>query len=92
MASWLKRTQAGIQSAPTTAVPGSALTPNANAGHDQDPNAPDVRLECESKCIYERRLPGNAYITAHVTRLQDGFYDSVSRLLLYFGLFTYHFR
>ncbi|KAK5329381.1 hypothetical protein LTR70_000530 [Exophiala xenobiotica] len=78
MASWLKRTQAGIQSAPTTAAPGSALTPNANAGHHQDPNAPDVRLECESKCIYERRLPGNAYITAHVTRLQDGFYDSPS--------------
>ena len=79
MASWLKRTQAGIIPTPTTAVPVSALPPNpANAGRVRDPNAPDDRLECESRCIYERRLPGNAYITAHVTRLQDGFYDSPS--------------
>lgn len=92
MTSWLKRTQAGTQSAPTTAVPGSALIFNANAGHQHDPNAPDVRLECESKCIYERRLPGNAYITAHVTRLQDGFYDSVSRFLVYVAFSTDHFK
>lgn len=79
MTSWLKRTQTGIQSAPTTAVPSSAPALNpTNAGRFRDPNAPDVRLECESKCIYERRLPGNAYITAHVTRLQHGFYDSPS--------------
>ncbi|KAK5945703.1 hypothetical protein PMZ80_002910 [Knufia obscura] len=79
MASWLKRTQSGTQSAQTTGVPGLAPLPNpTNAGRFRDPNAPDVRLECESKCIYERRLPGNAYITAHVTRLQDGFYDSPS--------------
>lgn len=78
MTSWLRRTQAGIQSAPTSAVPGSALTPTTtnNAGHNKDPNVPDVRLDVESKCIYERRLPGDAYITAHVTRLQNGFYDS----------------
>ena len=78
MTSWLRRTQAGIQSAPTTAVPGSALTPApTNAGRSyRDPNAPDIRLDAESKCIYERRLPGDAYITAHITRLQEGFYDS----------------
>ncbi|KAF7591267.1 hypothetical protein BBP40_001776 [Aspergillus hancockii] len=27
-------------------------------------------------CIYERQLPGDAYITAHVQRLQHGFYSS----------------
>lgn len=81
MTSWLKRTQAGIQSAATTARPVSTrvYTPKpAHAGRLRDPNAPDVRLDIESSCIYERRLPGNAYITAHVTRLQDGFYDSPS--------------
>lgn len=77
MTSWLKRTQAGIQSAPTT--PAAASAPcfvATSAGRIRDPNAPDARLDIESCCIYERRLPGNAYITAHVTRLQDGFYDS----------------
>jgi hypothetical protein len=44
----------------------------------RDPNAPDHRLELNSKCIYERRLPGQAYITCHVDRLQSGFYDSDS--------------
>lgn len=81
MASWLRRTQAGIQSAPTSAAPvapGSALVPSQTNARFRDPNAPDVRLDVESKCIYERRLPGNAYITGHVTRLQEGFYDSPS--------------
>ncbi|KAJ9651214.1 hypothetical protein H2198_009493 [Neophaeococcomyces mojaviensis] len=82
MASWLKRTQAGIQSAPITpaTAPTSAtfIPSNYSGGKLKDPNAPDARLDVESKCIYERRLPGNAYITAHVTRLQDGFYDSPS--------------
>lgn len=81
MTSWLKRTQLGIQSAPTTpAVPSAPASafPSSNAGRVVDPNAPDVRLDVESRCIYERRLPGEAYITAHVTRLQDGFYDSPS--------------
>lgn len=85
MTSWLKRTQAGIQSAPTTPVapivPGSALNPTAQEQADhynRDPNAPDARIDWERKCIYERRLPGGAYITAHVVRLQEGFYDSPS--------------
>lgn len=42
----------------------------------RDPNAPDHRLQLNSKCIYERNLPGGAYITCHVDRLQCGFYDS----------------
>lgn len=72
MTSWLKR----AQSVPVS-YPGSALTPAPiQAGQWHDPNATDNRLDCESKCIYERTLPGSGYITAHVTRLQDGFYDS----------------
>ena len=45
-----------------------------------DPNIPDHRLNVNRPCIYERRLPGNAYITAHVQRLQHGYYstDAVS--------------
>lgn len=79
MTSWLRRTQAGIQSAPTTpAVTSAPGLISSNPGRFIDPNAPDARLDIESRCIYERRLPGNAYITAHITRLQDGFYDSPS--------------
>ncbi|KAL1964372.1 hypothetical protein VTN77DRAFT_7057 [Rasamsonia byssochlamydoides] len=41
-----------------------------------DPNLTDSRLLVHRKCIYERRLPGNAYITAHVERLQHGYFSS----------------
>ncbi|KAL6231570.1 hypothetical protein BDW75DRAFT_42497 [Aspergillus navahoensis] len=41
-----------------------------------DPNIPDHRLSINRPCIYERRLPGNAYITAHVQRLQHGYYST----------------
>ncbi|KAL4999077.1 hypothetical protein BDV10DRAFT_61451 [Aspergillus recurvatus] len=41
-----------------------------------DPNTPDHRLSINRPCIYERRLPGNAYITAHVQRLQHGYYST----------------
>ncbi|KAL4976104.1 hypothetical protein BDW66DRAFT_159856 [Aspergillus desertorum] len=41
-----------------------------------DPNIPDQRLSINRPCIYERRLPGNAYITAHVQRLQHGYYST----------------
>lgn len=34
------------------------------------------RLLVNRPCIYERQLPGDAYITAHVQRLQHGFYSS----------------
>ncbi|KAF2094262.1 hypothetical protein NA57DRAFT_22924, partial [Rhizodiscina lignyota] len=44
----------------------------------RDPNAPDHRLQLNSKCIYERSLPGGAYITCHIDRLQCGYYDSPS--------------
>ncbi|CRG92382.1 hypothetical protein PISL3812_09441 [Talaromyces islandicus] len=41
-----------------------------------DRNMTDSRLLANRKCIYERRLPGNAYITAHVERLQHGYFGS----------------
>ncbi|KAI9934075.1 hypothetical protein ASPWEDRAFT_179993 [Aspergillus wentii DTO 134E9] len=51
---------------------------NTNAPPDlpPDPNIANPRLLVNRPCIYERRLPGNAYITAHVQRLQHGFYSS----------------
>lgn len=42
----------------------------------KDPNIPRKRLHINQKCLYERRLPGKAYISAHVNRLQHGFYKS----------------
>lgn len=36
------------------------------------------RLLVNRACIYERPLPGDAYITAHVQRLQHGYYSSSS--------------
>ncbi|OGE51296.1 hypothetical protein PENARI_c014G07034 [Penicillium arizonense] len=43
-----------------------------------DPNMANPRLLINRACIYERHLPGDAYITAHVERLQHGFYSSSS--------------
>ncbi|EXJ60513.1 hypothetical protein A1O7_04666 [Cladophialophora yegresii CBS 114405] len=62
-ASWLQ----------TPATPRPAPTPKP-----KDRNAPDYRYQVNQKCIYERRLPGGSYITAHVQRLQSGYYDSPS--------------
>lgn len=36
------------------------------------------RLLVNRACVYERKLPGDAYITAHVSRLQHGFWDSAA--------------
>lgn len=41
-----------------------------------DPNAPVRRLQLNQKCLYERMLPGNAFISAHANRLQRGYYES----------------
>jgi hypothetical protein len=43
-----------------------------------DPNLANPRLMVNRACIYERRLPGDAYITAHVQRLQHGYYSSAA--------------
>jgi hypothetical protein len=83
MTSWLSRIRSEPQSAP--AIPNSldaswlqAQTPSTprSVPKPRDPNAPDYRYQVNQKCIYERRLPGGSYITAHVQRLQSGFYDS----------------
>ncbi|PWY82969.1 hypothetical protein BO70DRAFT_429030 [Aspergillus heteromorphus CBS 117.55] len=41
-----------------------------------DPNLLNPRLLVNGACVYERHLPGDAYITAHIQRLQHGFYSS----------------
>lgn len=88
MTSWINRARAGREG-----TAGQALTDSQSISSQtpatygnfayipariRDPNAPDHRLQLNSKCIYERQLPGNAYITCHVERLQAGFYDSPS--------------
>ncbi|MCJ1417199.1 hypothetical protein MMC32_003539 [Xylographa parallela] len=39
------------------------------------PDGPNNRYQINQRCLYERRLPGEAYMTAHVERLQPGIYD-----------------
>ncbi|THC87709.1 hypothetical protein EYZ11_012843 [Aspergillus tanneri] len=59
--------------------PSSSTRPRPSAGTSSettDPNLANPRLLVNRACIYERRLPGDAYITAHVQRLQHGFYSS----------------
>lgn len=46
------------------------------ASQDGDPNLTDSRLLVNRRRIYERRLPGDAYISAHVERLQHGYFSS----------------
>ncbi|GAM41860.1 hypothetical protein TCE0_042f15312 [Talaromyces pinophilus] len=36
----------------------------------------DGRLLVNRRCIYERKLPGDAYVTAHAERLQHGYFSS----------------
>ncbi|RDW83897.1 uncharacterized protein DSM5745_04223 [Aspergillus mulundensis] len=61
----------------TTAAHGPQSTSNAKQ-EPCDPNIPDHRLSINRPCIYERCLPGNAYITAHVQRLQHGHYATAA--------------
>ncbi|GAD96345.1 conserved hypothetical protein [Paecilomyces variotii No. 5] len=46
------------------------------APHDGDPNLTNSRLLVNRRRIYERHLPGDAYISAHVERLQHGYFSS----------------
>ncbi|KAH3949344.1 hypothetical protein HBI56_102770 [Parastagonospora nodorum] len=46
----------------------------------KDINTPKKRLQIHKKCLYERTLPGNAYISAHVNRLQHGYFSDSSIL------------
>ncbi|PKY06823.1 hypothetical protein P168DRAFT_325643 [Aspergillus campestris IBT 28561] len=56
--------------------PGPSRPPLANTEVPIDPNLTNPRLHVNRACIYERHLPGDAYITAHVQRLQHGSYSS----------------
>lgn len=86
MSTWLHRLRSEPASAPAVTNsaanppwwPPPAATPHSPLSYSRprDPNAPDYRYQVNQKCIYERRLPGGSYITAHVQRLQSGFYDS----------------
>ncbi|KAF4239605.1 hypothetical protein CNMCM6457_008525 [Aspergillus fumigatiaffinis] len=62
------------------AVPGNRQkkleASNTESQMPADPNLANPRLLLNGACIYERQLPGDAYITAHVQRLQHGFYSS----------------
>ncbi|RMZ76656.1 hypothetical protein DV738_g4821, partial [Chaetothyriales sp. CBS 135597] len=81
---WLRHhTTEESQSAPAQVQHTSALSPQtANtlalhyAARTRDPNAPENKYQVNQQCIYERRLPGGSYITAHLQRLQSGYYDS----------------
>ncbi|KAF2268293.1 hypothetical protein CC78DRAFT_19371 [Lojkania enalia] len=42
----------------------------------KDPNFPKRRFQVHQKCLYERTLPGDAFISAHVNRLQHGYYET----------------
>jgi hypothetical protein len=43
---------------------------------DTDPNVPEKRLQLQQKLLYERMLPGQAYVSAHINRLAHGFYEN----------------
>lgn len=75
MTSWLHRLRTEIDPPQTQRMPQTPVTPRT-AARTRDPNSPDYRYNINQKCIYERRLPGGSYITAHVQRLQSGYYDS----------------
>ncbi|KAL4801351.1 hypothetical protein BDV18DRAFT_149435 [Aspergillus unguis] len=55
---------------------GPGQTKEQSSKEHTDPNVPDRKLNINRPCIYERHLPGNAYITAHVQRLQHGYYST----------------
>ncbi|KOC13793.1 hypothetical protein AFLA70_795g000201 [Aspergillus flavus AF70] len=64
----------GTPSPPASRRPSAPEHPSTEPS--TDPNLAHPRLMVNRACIYERQLPGDAYITAHVQRLQHGFYSS----------------
>ncbi|GES62883.1 hypothetical protein ATEIFO6365_0005050300 [Aspergillus terreus] len=61
---------------PAESNPSITDRPPAVLAGSVDPNLANPRLLVNRTCIYERHLPANAYITAHVQRLQHGHYSS----------------
>lgn len=80
MSSWLSRLRGGTSSG--GGVPHDSPQPQVRRRRSSakpttpDPNAPERRFQLHQKCLYERMLPGKAFISAHVNRLQHGFYKS----------------
>ncbi|KAJ4366468.1 hypothetical protein N0V83_008104 [Neocucurbitaria cava] len=72
MSSWLQRIRGGTGA--------EALPPSrkgtASSSAPKDQNVPKKRFQIHQKCLYERMLPGNAFVSAHVNRLQHGFYET----------------
>ena len=56
-------------------VPGIPDPQKKEEKDTKDPNLANPRLFVNRPCIYERHLPGDAYITAHIQRLQHGYYS-----------------
>lgn len=81
MTSWLqriKRVGGGGVEVPErqTSFPPTQKRRGSITAPPRDPNVPKKRLQVHQRCLYERTLPGNAFISAHVNRLQHGFYES----------------
>lgn len=87
MSSWVNRLRgASNTSTQASATKAQPWTPGQTQTQPQrrhssnpsihDPNAPERRLQLHQKGLYERMLPGEAFISAHVNRLQHGFYES----------------
>src|SRR5699024_3668150 len=68
---------------------GVALPVASNSGQDafaprptdstdglREPNIAGPRIHFNRVCVYERRLPGGSYVTAHIQRHQHGFAES----------------
>ncbi|RMZ80147.1 hypothetical protein DV737_g3063, partial [Chaetothyriales sp. CBS 132003] len=79
---WLRRITTEPQSAPAELQNSAGFSPPQTgisppyAARTRDPNTPENKYQVNQQCIYERRLPGGSYITAHLQRLQSGYYDS----------------
>lgn len=80
MTSFLERLRGGgagaelAQHNPGREIP-TKRSGSGKPGH-VDPNVPKKKYHLHQRCLYERMMPGNAYISAHVNRLQHGFYES----------------
>jgi hypothetical protein len=81
MSSWLQPFRSGDEASQQQASDRPAKKAKGSTGVKspaKDPNVPRKRLQISQKCLYERTLPGKAYISAHVNRLQHGFYESTA--------------
>ena len=74
MTSWFHRSK-GPSGSSRPPEPGIKKTFSAKST-SSDPNAPIRRFQLHQRCLYERTLPGQAFVSAHVNRLQHGYYSS----------------